>query len=273
MDAGHRGYQNRRRAAVVLTAGGARSGSALRNVRDQRIVLKGTTTERAVPCRAPLAAEAGSAMTIGHDQALDELTGPGMPRSRAARSWPHAVAAAAAVTAVVAGLVLVPALTASRSTPSPTLPLPAVGLPPGVVPWLAAVAPQAKVAPHDRPAAGSSRLSALSATLSFPVNVTLGTPVSYAVTLANRTRHAVSLSPCPSFSQTLAGADGWVGYYYLNCGAAPSVPPGGSVTFEMAAPAPVQLGTISLVWRLQRTAVTAQATATVLVGTPAGAVN
>jgi hypothetical protein len=219
------------------------------------------------------ATKAGSGMTIGHGQAPDELARSGVAGSLTSRAWLAAAGAAAAVTAIVAGLVLVPALAQDQAVPSPSLPPVPSSLPPGVVPWVGAVAPPATVFVPAHPVGISSQLNALTATLTFPANITSGTTVSYAVTLANPTRRAVSLSPCPSYSETFADGGAAVAYYYLSCGAVPSIPAGRSVTFQMIGLVPGQPGKVSVVWRLQQTGVTARAIATAMPGTPAGVVS
>jgi hypothetical protein len=209
-------------------------------------------------------------MATGHLQAGDELCTEATVPAREARPWPAAVAAAAAVIAIVVALVLIPRLAGDGPAPAPTPVLPPVStLPPGVVPWVAWPAPAVK----KPTTAIRSRLSVLKVTLTFPGRVTLGIAVNYTVTLANPTRQAVVLRPCPSYSETLTGAATPVVFYYLNCGAATSIPAGRSVTFQMMTPVPVQAGKVRVVWQLQRTDVTAAARAVVLAGTPGGVVT
>jgi hypothetical protein len=224
----------------------------------------------------PPADEARSAMTAEPFWPGDELASDVVTEVRTTRAWPAAVTAAAAVTAIVAALVLIPALAGDRKAPSPAPLLPPVSiaaLPPGVVPWVTWPAPPVKDLQAVHVTGLRSRLDVLKATLAFPGRITLGIAASYTVTLANPTRERISLSPCPSYSQALAGAATPVTYYYLNCGAVHSIPARGAVTFEMMAPAPGQPGKVSMVWRLQGTDVDAGARAVVLTGTPGGLVS
>jgi hypothetical protein len=121
--------------------------------------------------------------------------------------------------------------------------------------------------------ADEGSLTSLTATLTAPESVSRGAIVPLTVDLANHTRHAVDLVPCPTVLLTLTVVPIKVGVTSgtrgpLNCAAAPrSIGPGASVRFtaEVAA-RDVPSGGGLVVWTLTsagRTLVTAWHTVTV----------
>jgi Protein of unknown function (DUF4232) len=91
--------------------------------------------------------------------------------------------------------------------------------------------------PADDAFAVTTPPSPLTARIDAPATAAPGQTLVYSVTLQNPTSTAVSLSPCPPYEEFVgSGAEAWVATlrdYYLNCDAASTIPPGGSVTFEM----------------------------------------
>jgi hypothetical protein len=79
--------------------------------------------------------------------------------------------------------------------------------------------------------------SPLTARINAPATAAPGQTLAYSVTLQNPSSSAVSLSPCPAYEEFVgSGETTWVATlrdYYLNCDVASTIPPGGSVTFEM----------------------------------------
>jgi len=107
----------------------------------------------------------------------------------------------------------------------------------------------------------SSPLNALTVSFSLPSTLTEGTTASYSVTLHNPASHAVSLRPCPSYQEFLAGPGAapaaGMHRYYLNCQAVSQIPAHGSVTFGMRIPVPATPGVAKFGWALQGTSVIA----------------
>jgi hypothetical protein len=103
----------------------------------------------------------------------------------------------------------------------------------------------------------SSPLDVLTANAAMPDPVTAGTTTTYHVTLRNPTETAVPLSPCPSYAEFMVqdGARPVTARYYLNCQAAPEVPAGGSVTFDIRIATPAVTGPAKYGWSLQGTSV------------------
>lgn len=104
-------------------------------------------------------------------------------------------------------------------------------------------------------AASAGPLSQLVGTLNAPQVATRGDTLRYTVTLANPTGKAISLSPCPAYSQSL-NAEGKTSSQTLrlNCDAAGGqIPAKSSVTFEMQAPVPADMPGIGvkLSWKLE----------------------
>jgi hypothetical protein len=105
----------------------------------------------------------------------------------------------------------------------------------------------------------TSPLDVLTVTITTPKTLTAGVIENYQVTLHNPTRHAVALTPCPSYEEFVtplsSGPGIQVHRYFLNCSAAPAIPAGGSVTFAMRLPVPGGTGLAKYGWRLQGTSV------------------
>jgi hypothetical protein len=110
--------------------------------------------------------------------------------------------------------------------------------------------------PQDVP---SSSLDVLTESIAMPATLTAGTTASYTVTLHNPASHAVSLSPCPSYSEFMAGPGtgpfASTRRYYLNCQAVSQIPARGSVTFAMRIAVPAAAGLAKFGWALQGTSV------------------
>jgi hypothetical protein len=109
--------------------------------------------------------------------------------------------------------------------------------------------------PGPAPAAAASPLRQLAATLGAPAETARGGTLRYTVTLSNPTANPVSLSACPSYTQTLY-VDGReaASTLRLNCAAAGGqIPPRSAVSFEMLAPVPAGLaaGSAKLSWKLE----------------------
>lgn len=103
----------------------------------------------------------------------------------------------------------------------------------------------------------SSPLDVLTVSAAMPDPITAGSTTTYQATLQNPTGAAVSLSPCPSYAEFMAQAGGRPApaQYYLNCQAAPEIPAGGSVTFDIQIAAPAATGPAKYGWSLQGTSV------------------
>jgi hypothetical protein len=100
--------------------------------------------------------------------------------------------------------------------------------------------------------------SPLTARIDAPAMATPGQTLVYTVTLENPTSTAVSLSPCPAYEEFVGSGveTTWVATirdYYLNCGRASTIPPGGSLTFEMRLelPADQPSGQAKFGWHVQ----------------------
>ena len=94
----------------------------------------------------------------------------------------------------------------------------------------------------------------LSATIKAPSSVKPGDRLRYEVTITNNRSTDVAFDPCPAYTENLAGTGiKAVGTYLLNCGAAPSIAAGSSVTFEMVLDIPqwTQAGNAYLHWDFQ----------------------
>jgi hypothetical protein len=107
----------------------------------------------------------------------------------------------------------------------------------------------------------TSPLDALKVSMTAPRTVPADTVENFQVTLHNPTTHAVALAPCPSYAEFVTPLGRKVGIqvrrYFLNCGAAPSIPAGGSVTFAMRLPVPDVTGLAKYGWLLQGTSLEA----------------
>ncbi|HUA29299.1 MAG TPA: DUF4232 domain-containing protein [Streptosporangiaceae bacterium] len=111
--------------------------------------------------------------------------------------------------------------------------------------------------PAPPPAAAASPLDVLKVSTTASKTLAAGGTENFQVTLRNPTGRAVALSPCPSYAEfvTPLGSSprSQVHRYYLNCGAASTVPAGGSVTFAMRLPVPDKAGAAKYGWVLQGT--------------------
>jgi hypothetical protein len=101
-------------------------------------------------------------------------------------------------------------------------------------------------------------VGALSVQLNMPASVTRGQVVSYSVNLSNTTAAAVSLSPCPSYTEHMSQPQGLTvskvqSTFLLNCQVASSVPADGSLTFQMEirVPANWRVGPAKFLWNLE----------------------
>jgi uncharacterized protein DUF4232 len=95
----------------------------------------------------------------------------------------------------------------------------------------------------------------LAGSLSAPRAAVRGQTMRYTVTLSNPIDKAISLSPCPSYNQSLNSDDKTSSQTLrLNCeGAGGQIPAQSSVTFEMQAPVPADFDGqgVKLSWTLQ----------------------
>jgi hypothetical protein len=100
-------------------------------------------------------------------------------------------------------------------------------------------------------------LSPLTAQMTAPATALASTTLAYTVTLSNPTTTDFALSPCPAYTEFVGtGSTKWIATilnYELNCDSTPSIPAGGSVTFEMhlALPADQPAGSGKFGWQLQ----------------------
>lgn len=115
---------------------------------------------------------------------------------------------------------------------------------PVVIAFTAGMVPSASV-----PASG------LSATISAPSSVVRGSVLQYFITLKNPTGRPITLSPCPSYTETLGANPASVvrQTWLLNCSAMPAINSGAAVVFEMrlSVPAGIPSGITKLSWSLQ----------------------
>ncbi|HUY22571.1 MAG TPA: DUF4232 domain-containing protein [Acidimicrobiales bacterium] len=93
---------------------------------------------------------------------------------------------------------------------------------------------------------------ALQPRIDGPSSIPAGSAVSFGVLLRNTSPQAVSLSPCPSFTETVvAGSELLYEQlsYLVNCAAAPGVlEPGDALELRMEAPGPTERGLLDLTW-------------------------
>lgn len=113
----------------------------------------------------------------------------------------------------------------------------------------------AKAAANAAAAGKSLGLRQLTAAISAPASVARGETLRYTVTLTNPTDAAITLAPCPSYTQSL-NSEGLSqnSTYLLNCaGAAGQIPVGSSVSFAMEAAVPADMTGqgVKLSWSLQ----------------------
>jgi hypothetical protein len=101
----------------------------------------------------------------------------------------------------------------------------------------------------------TSQWAALTPVAHMPARLTPGSVVHYTVTLTNRSKHEVRLSPCPSYAEYLIPMQSLskrvVDRYYLNCEASPQIAAGGSVTFAMQMRVPDAPGSTKYAWQIQ----------------------
>jgi hypothetical protein len=101
----------------------------------------------------------------------------------------------------------------------------------------------------------SSPLSQLTGTLSAPDELARGSMLHYTVTLSNPTGSAISLAPCPAYTQTVYADDKALSSTLrLNCGATGAqIAPNASVSFAMQAQVPADFAadTAKLSWKMQ----------------------
>jgi hypothetical protein len=101
-------------------------------------------------------------------------------------------------------------------------------------------------------------VGALLIQLNLPATAARGKAVNYSVTLINETTDAVSLTPCPSYTEQLNQPLGPAvsivkDTYLLNCQAVSTVPVKGSLVFQMVmqVPANWQAGPVKFLWTLE----------------------
>jgi len=114
------------------------------------------------------------------------------------------------------------------------------------------------VAFQEGPLPTLTGVGTLTVRLNLPAIVTRGKAVNYSVTLSNPATQAISLTPCPSYTQLMNEPIGsnvniTKSTYLLNCQAASIVPAGGSLTFQMImqVPAGWQPGPAKFLWNLE----------------------
>lgn len=98
-------------------------------------------------------------------------------------------------------------------------------------------------------------IPALQVSLALPQKAARGSTLSYTVTVSNSSTSALTLSPCPSYTQVLNAA-GMVmseDTLLLNCSAQNTIPPNSHLTFQMQStiPADTPLGPLKVSWQLQ----------------------
>jgi len=96
------------------------------------------------------------------------------------------------------------------------------------------------------PRARRGTVGTLKARISVPRTVRAGATIHYTVTLTNATDVAVSLRPCPSYTDGLGRSFG------LNCDTVHGIPPHGHVEYEMRLQLPEKArdGIAKIAWRL-----------------------
>lgn len=117
-----------------------------------------------------------------------------------------------------------------------------------------------QVAEFFADATTSSRTSgeaALQVAINAPSSVSVRTTYQYTVTLTNATTTAISLLPCPSYTEGLTGTSGILNSatYVLNCQSVGELAPGASATFQMEylVPATLSPGPAKFWWVMQVT--------------------
>ena len=103
--------------------------------------------------------------------------------------------------------------------------------------------PRARSLRHPRPSPCSPRSA------SEPLKVPPGATFSFKIILSDLSDKAVSLSPCPWFTETTDSAPPTTVSYFLNCAAVPGVlEPGDSLVLWLVASAPTVPGWSSVSW-------------------------
>jgi hypothetical protein len=115
--------------------------------------------------------------------------------------------------------------------------------------------------PADLPAAPDFGPSPLKVMIRAPATARVGRPLSFAVDLLNPSGHAVRLSPCPPFSESLTtrakqtkrSVAGVTRAYFLNCAGHPEIGASSSQRFEMRLNLPkrLSLGAAQLGWAIE----------------------
>jgi hypothetical protein len=96
-----------------------------------------------------------------------------------------------------------------------------------------------------------------------------GRTFGYTLTLTNTASQPIRLSPCPSYTESLAvtATDAVVPdvseRYFVNCSAAGEIPAGAVMTFEMRMTSPSATGQAKLAWQLSDTEVAAASLVTI----------
>jgi hypothetical protein len=85
--------------------------------------------------------------------------------------------------------------------------------------------------PIPTPAPGTP--GTLEAHIDLPQSVRAGQTLRYTITLHNSTSVPVSLSPCPSYTETLGYPNNQAVTFWLNCDQVTAIPPGGQVVYAM----------------------------------------
>lgn len=108
----------------------------------------------------------------------------------------------------------------------------------------------APVLPLSTPSPGSP--GTLDAHVDLPFSVALGQTLHYTVTLHNSSGVPVSLSPCPSYTETLGYPNNRAEAFWLNCDQVTVIRPGGQVVYamELQVPSNAVIGFSKFSWQL-----------------------
>jgi hypothetical protein len=107
------------------------------------------------------------------------------------------------------------------------------------------------------PSAPAPEPPPLTATLSAPTSVGIGSTITYEVTLTNRSNKPFEFDSCPAYRESIgiATGGGWNldREYVLNCGSVGALAPGASATFVMEIPVPSDAapGLAGLFWTME----------------------
>lgn len=95
--------------------------------------------------------------------------------------------------------------------------------------------------------------SAILAKLLVPSSAVAGQTLVYFVTASNPTPNAISLTPCPSYTESIGAGSPFKQTFLLNCAAVGAIPANGHVTFEMRLQVPTNApkGNAKLGWHLE----------------------